>query len=154
MVVGQCSSSPSSRVSGATLFLGHVTSVGAFIACCLVLGLTVGTTWAIPPVQVVDLVEDREAALASYRISADVGMLAGGLLAGTAIDAAGEQGALLWASGALVVVLLVAIAIGETLNAARRRTSSGAPELAPFSAALALMWPRPLSLSLSPSPRV
>ncbi|OHV48880.1 MFS transporter [Pseudofrankia sp. BMG5.36] len=109
----------------ATLFLASAQSHAVFVVGCLAVGITIGTIWVLPATMTVDIAQDPEAALASYRFCSDLGMLAGGLLAGAGIGLAGERGAMVGAAGLLVLGLLITIAVGET---AHRRTRADAAD--------------------------
>jgi MFS family permease len=100
-----------------------VTDALWFAVGALAVGVTVGATWVLPMAMIVDLAADPEPALAAGRIASDVGMLAGGLLAGVGIAVAGIAGALVGAAALLVGGLLLTCAVGETLPAAGPSTS-------------------------------
>ena len=95
------------------LLLLHGTAAW-FLPVCAALGLTVGIAWVLPGAMAVDVVDDPETALATYRISADAGVVLGGIVSGAAVSAVGVQGALGVGAGHLVVIGLLVLAIGET----------------------------------------
>jgi MFS family permease len=82
--------------------------------CCAGIGITVGTFAVIPPVMVVDLATERPVGIAGYRICADLGMLAGGVGAGTLVGLAGGGGALEVTGTVLLACTLLALGVGET----------------------------------------
>jgi MFS family permease len=81
-----------------------VSGVVGFMAWCAALGITVGATWVVPAAMVVDVSTEREPALASYRISADVGEAAGSTTTGGLVSGFGHVGAALIVGGALALV--------------------------------------------------
>ncbi|MEV0066502.1 MFS transporter [Amycolatopsis sp. NPDC050768] len=87
----------------------------AFAFGALAAGVTVGTTWVIPAAMTVDLAEDPDTALAAYRIACDIGMLAGGLLAGAGIAVGGVHTALAATAACLFGGLLLTLTVRETL---------------------------------------
>lgn len=80
----------------------------------LAVGVTVGATWVLPTAMTVDLATDQEAALATYRIASDVGMLGGGVLAGLGLLLGGIPAGLLAVAVLLAAGLAVTVAVGET----------------------------------------
>lgn len=80
----------------------------------LVTGITVGTTWVVPAAMIVDLLPDRENAVAAYRIASDLGMLASGLVAGAALLFLDIRTTLAIGAGILLLSILLALAVGET----------------------------------------
>ncbi|MFD2416018.1 MFS transporter [Amycolatopsis pigmentata] len=94
-----------------------VRSPWEFTVAALAVGVTVGTTWVVPTVMVVDIAADPDTALAGYRIASDLGMLAGGLLSGVGIAIGGVDTALFATAALLAVGLLLTFAVGETLPA-------------------------------------
>lgn len=106
--------------AAAVAALARTGSLWAFVLGAMAVGVTVGTTWVVPPAMAVDVAADAEGALAAYRISSDVGLLLGGIAAGAAIGAAGPAGAFWWAAGVLLVGAALALAVGETRPDAAR----------------------------------
>lgn len=98
----------------ATVALTLVAGPTGFTLGALAAGVTVGATWVIPAAMTVDLAADPEAGLAAYRIASDVGMLAGGLLAGIGIAVGGLHGALWGTAGLLALALVLLLPVGET----------------------------------------
>lgn len=86
----------------------------------LAIGVTVGASWTLPVAMTVDLATDQETGLAAYRIASDIGMLAGGVLAGEGLAAGGMTGALLATAAVLVASTALVLTVGET----RRRPST------------------------------
>ena len=60
-----------------------------FVLWCAACGVVVGVLWVVPPALVLDVVDESEAGIASYRIIADVGQLFGGTIAGLLIGVVG-----------------------------------------------------------------
>jgi MFS transporter, DHA1 family, multidrug resistance protein len=85
-----------------------------FTVGALLVGVTVGAGWVLPTAMAVDLMPDPESALAAYRIASDLGMLAGGLLAGLGLALGGIDGALLGAAAFLLLGALLTWLVGET----------------------------------------
>ncbi|HXV94621.1 MAG TPA: MFS transporter [Pseudonocardia sp.] len=110
-----------------------VTDPVLFALAALAVGATVGATWVLPTAMTVDLATDPEGALSAYRIASDVGMLAGGLLAGIGLASGGLDGALLGAAALLVAGLALTLAVGETLRPAP--PAAPPPAAAPVAAA-------------------
>lgn len=61
----------------------------SFVIWCAASSVVVGVAWVVPVAVVLDVVEDREAGLSTYRIAADVGQLLGGVTAGILIALVG-----------------------------------------------------------------
>jgi MFS family permease len=94
-----------------------------FLPVCAALGLTVGLTWVVPGAMAVDVIDDQETALAAYRISADFGVVLGGISGGAAVGTFGVRGALGAGAVHLLIIGLLGLAIGET----RRRAKADVP---------------------------
>jgi MFS family permease len=123
----------------ATAVLALVRTPAGFVVGALALGVTVGAVWVLPtamavelsgpgvglrggaaasgagaPVDPVDPVDRTESAVAANRIAADIGMLAGGLLAAAALSLAGLHGALLAAAGLQLGAVVLTVLVGDT----------------------------------------
>ena len=85
-----------------------------FAPLCAALGIAVGTAWVVPAAMAVDVLDDPETALAGYRISADLGLIGGGVASGAAISALGIHGALLASSANLLLIAGVVALVRET----------------------------------------
>jgi MFS family permease len=106
---------PTLAWGAAVLWLtAHVAGLPLFVACCAATGVAVGGILTVPAAMVVDLATDRTAAIAGYRICADVGQLAGAAAAGALVAAAGGPAALEIAGLALLAVGALALRVGET----------------------------------------
>jgi MFS transporter, DHA1 family, multidrug resistance protein len=91
-----------------------------FAPLCAALGVAVGTAWVVPAAMAVDVVDDPETALAGFRISADLGLIAGGVTSGAVISALGIHGALLAGVANLLLIAGVVALVRETRPAAAR----------------------------------
>ena len=80
-----------------------------FTLWCATLGFPIGALYVVPPAMAVDVCSEPEPALASYRISADVGEAAGSTATGGLVGGLGATGAAL-ALGAVMGSLAVWIA--------------------------------------------
>jgi hypothetical protein len=69
-----------------------------------VVAVTVGVTWVVPAAVVVDVAQEAEAGLSTYRIWADLGQLGGSAGAGAVAGAAGIGGALVATAVALALL--------------------------------------------------
>lgn len=116
---------------GAVILMSQVHTPAAFALSALALGVTVGATWVLPAAMVVDLAFDPEPALAAYRICSDLGMLAGGVLAGVGIGLAGDRGALMGSAAVLATGLVVTMLVGETRRVGAARGGPPRPTFAP-----------------------
>ena len=96
----------------AALFLE---SVPLFIGAVIVLGVACGGMMSLPPAMAVDLASSPQVGLASYRISKDFGFTFYTVLIGGAIGAMGSAAALALCAVCFAVVLVLALAVGETL---------------------------------------
>jgi MFS family permease len=85
-----------------------------FAPLCAALGIAVGTAWVVPAAMAVDVLDDPETALAGYRISADLGLIGGGVASGAAISALGIHGALLASAANLLLIAGVVALVRET----------------------------------------
>jgi MFS transporter, DHA1 family, multidrug resistance protein len=85
-----------------------------FLLLCTAIGLTVGVAWVVPAAMAVDVIDDAETALASYRISADIGLMTGGLASGVAISGLGVSGALVAGVIHLLLIAVAAVVVRET----------------------------------------
>jgi DHA1 family multidrug resistance protein-like MFS transporter len=92
--------------------VGH--SGWMFFLLCLLLGLPVGVTWIVPSAMAVDLAGSIELGLASYRIAADIGMGAGGVVAGALISGVGISSTLVIVSIGLLLPAALAVKVRET----------------------------------------
>jgi MFS family permease len=127
------------------LLLTHGTPLW-FLPLCAALGLTVGLTWVVPGAMAVDVLDDAETALATYRIAADIGVVLGGIASGAAVSAVGVEGALGAGAGYLLLTGLLVLAIGET------RTHPPVSVTAPtFIGGQAMQLPEP-ALPVPPEP--
>lgn len=106
--------------AAAVALTAHVDSGILFAATCLGLGIPVGVAWVVPSAMAVDLADAPEAGLSIYRISADIGLGVGGVLAGAAVSGWGTRGALTAVAGALLVPVVLTLIAGETLRRAPR----------------------------------
>jgi MFS family permease len=104
----------------ATAAISRASSFWLFLLGAAAVGIAVGTTWVVPAAMAVDVAVDAESGLAAYRLSSDVGVLVGGVAAGSAIGAAGPASAFYWAAAVLAVGLALALAVGETKPGVRR----------------------------------
>jgi MFS family permease len=121
-------------------------STGWFVVACAFLGTAVGTAWVIPMASVVDLAARPESGLAAYRIVADVGMGAGGVLAGAGVGAWGAGGTLAACAAALVLLAAAAAVLRETRLAGSvpgPGAAAGGPEPAVGAPALPAATARP-----------
>ena len=114
-------------------------STGLFALGCALLGLAVGAAWVVPMASVVDLAGGPESGLAAYRIVADVGMGAGGVLAGAGVGAWGPGGALAACGVLLTVLAVAAVVLRETCPPRTTAVprAAGDPPAAPVRRALA-----------------
>lgn len=103
----------------------------AFAVWCAVVALTVGVTWVVPIAVVIDVVEEPEAGLATYRIGADVGQLGGSAGAGALVGSLGGEGTLVAIGLAFAVVAGWVARVPETGRAARQPEPSTAIVSAP-----------------------
>ena len=85
-----------------------------FPVLCAAIGLTVGVAWVVPGAMAVDVLDDAETALASYRIAADLGLIAGGVASGAATSVLGTRGAVLAGAVNLLLIAGVVAAVRET----------------------------------------
>lgn len=110
-------------VWGAVITLGlHGVETGAtFVAACAALGFSVGATWVVPNEMAVDVIPDTERALATYRISADIGLAVGGPLYGGLLAVGGHRAALVGAAIQLLLMAVLVAVAGETDPARRLR---------------------------------
>jgi len=97
-----------------------ITGAASFTVWCAVLGLPVGALYVVPAAMAVDVSVEAEPALASYRISADVGEAVGSSATGGLISAFGPIGASLVVGGALAAVAAWVSRLGEARAATRR----------------------------------
>jgi MFS family permease len=97
----------------AVLVTSGVHSAAPFAALCLALGIPIGVAWVVPAAMAADVAESAETGLASYRICADIGLGAGGILPGSAVASLGMHRALL-AATALLIPAVLAPALAET----------------------------------------
>lgn len=118
------------------LLAAQLESPWSFALICLGMGIPVGVGWVVPAAMVVDLASDAVSGLAAYRIAADVGLGAGGVLAGAIVAGLGTRGALIAVAGALVLPALLAVLVRETRPLHR--------PAAPVLAALFTTPPRPI----------
>jgi hypothetical protein len=72
----------------------------------------------------VDVISDAETALATYRISSDIGIVAGGFASGAAISLLGIRGALLAGVGHLLLIAVLVLVVRETRQRAVPRPLS------------------------------
>jgi DHA1 family inner membrane transport protein len=96
-------------VLGAAISVGAVAAVAAplittapeFVLWCAMLGVPVGILYVVPPAIAVDVAVSAEAALAAYRVAADVGDGIGASATGGLIGALGPPGAMVALGGIL-----------------------------------------------------
>lgn len=95
-----------------------LTSIGhagwTFFLLCLLLGIPVGVSWVVPSAMAVDLAGEVEVGLASYRIAADIGMGAGGVLTGALISGMGISSTLVVVAVGLLLPVALAARVRET----------------------------------------
>jgi predicted MFS family arabinose efflux permease len=114
-------------VLGGALVVGAVACAAAplvtggitFTLWCAVLGIPVGTLYVVPAAMAVDVSLVPEPALASYRISADVGEAVGSSATGGLIGAFGPVGAALMLGAIFAVVAAWISRLGEAKPASR-----------------------------------
>jgi MFS family permease len=94
-----------------------------FAPLCAALGVAVGTAWVVPAAMAVDVLDDPETALAGYRISADLGLIGGGVASGAAISVLGIHGALVASAANLLLIAGVVALVRETRPATARSTN-------------------------------
>ena len=95
-----------------------------FAPLCAALGVAVGTAWVVPAAMAVDVLDDPETALAGYRISADLGLIGGGVASGAAISVLGIHGALVASAANLLLIAGVVALVRETRPATARSTNN------------------------------
>jgi MFS transporter, DHA1 family, inner membrane transport protein len=100
--------------AGVLVLTGRAAGLGPFVICCAAIGVTVGSVVVVPAAMVVDLAADRTAAISGYRISADLGQLAGAAGAGALFGAVGPSGALDVAAAGLFLAGVLVAATGDT----------------------------------------
>jgi MFS family permease len=99
----------------------------SFALWCASAGVVVGVTWVVPAAVVVDVAEDAEAGLASYRISADVGQLLGSTAAGALVGLMGLVGSLLLVAGGFALLAVWVVRLRETAALAAHGEGRGGP---------------------------
>lgn len=102
-----------------------VGGAASFVIWCAALGPAVGASWVIPAAMVVDVSKEAEPAIASFRISGDVGEAIGSTATGGLVGAFGHVGAALVLSATFAAVATWVSRIPEAGGAAA--ASSGAP---------------------------
>lgn len=90
-----------------------------FCLLCLILGIPVGVSWVVPAAMAVDLADSSETGLAAFRIAGDIGLGAGGIVAGTLLGYFGTRTALVVVGIGLVLPATIAALVRET----RQRTA-------------------------------
>lgn len=90
-----------------------VDSAASFAAWCAAVAVTVGVTWVVPAAVVVDVAQDAEAGLSTYRIWADIGQLGGSAGAGALAGASGVDGAFVAAAVLFALVAALVLRLPE-----------------------------------------
>jgi MFS family permease len=92
----------------------HAHSTATFAVLALALGASLGAAWVVPPTMVLDLATDHEAAVAAYRLCADVGLFVGASGSGALLQAVGAETAFAGMAIALLAGAALAASIGDT----------------------------------------
>ena len=81
-----------------------VSGAAGYVAWCAAIGVCVGASWVVPAAIMVDVATETEPALASYRISGDIGEAVGSSATGELVGSLGYVGALLVLGGIFAFV--------------------------------------------------
>lgn len=104
-----------------------LTAPWALVVLCALMGPSQASIWVVPPAMVSDLSEDREAAIAVYRVAADIAFGFGAMGAAALGSALNGKDGLAASAGGFALAIVLTLLVGESnphRTRARRPTTT------------------------------